>query len=69
VAAAILPLEIPFYSATTGMQPYCSTQKLYFTYDSHFTPFGNKLFADAVFTQLKEPVREVISKRKKKTDE
>ena len=64
VALTTRQLAIPFYSATAAMQNYCSTQPLYYTYDSHFTPLGNKLFAEAIFAGLKEPVKAIISKRK-----
>lgn len=49
-------LGIPFYSATATLQNFCANNQLYYTYDGHFTPVGNKLFAEAIFTKLKEPV-------------
>ncbi|MGV3588512.1 MAG: GDSL-type esterase/lipase family protein [Adhaeribacter sp.] len=63
-AAVTKAVGIPFYSATAALQNHCPTQKLYYTYDSHFTPLGNKLFAEAIFAELKEPVKAIISKKK-----
>ncbi|KAA5539794.1 GDSL-type esterase/lipase family protein [Adhaeribacter rhizoryzae] len=64
VMAVTKAIGIPFYSATDKMQAYCPTQQLYYTYDSHFTPLGNKLFSEAIFAELKEPVKAIMSKRK-----
>lgn len=67
VAAVTQTLDIPFYTVTSAMRQHGATQRLYYIYDSHFTPLGNALFADAIFKRLRKPVLTFASNRKAAT--
>jgi hypothetical protein len=44
---------LPLLQVSPGFKDHCGTQRLYYTYDSHMTPLGHKLFAREVFEKLK----------------
>jgi lysophospholipase L1-like esterase len=58
LAAEAARLRLPLFRAA-GLQQHCRDKKLYYTYDGHFTPAGNLLFAAGVYAEIKEPLRQL----------
>jgi hypothetical protein len=63
LAAEAARLQLPLFQ-TASLRRHCGTEKLYYTYDSHFTPAGNHLFAEGVYTEINTALRQLRRQKK-----
>jgi hypothetical protein len=63
LAAEAARLHLPLVQPES-LRKHCRDKKLYYTYDGHFTPVGNQLFAEAVFAAIQQPLRALRHREK-----
>jgi lysophospholipase L1-like esterase len=63
LAAEATRLHLPLVQPES-LKKHCRDKKLYYTYDGHFTPVGNQLFAEAVFAAIQQPLQALRSRKK-----
>lgn len=62
LAAQAARLHLPLLQPQS-LKKHCRDKKLYYKYDGHFTPAGNRLFAQAVFAAIQQPLQQLRSKK------